>query len=158
MRDGQLRKLAHGLFTVPKTGRFGPVPPDLDTLLTAFLEGASFVMTGPPAWNSLGLGTTALWTHHLVYNTKRTGSFLLDGQHVKLRRVRFPEHPPAEWFVIDLLESQPFVGQAGDDLHSRLVDALRAGRLDATVLRAMGAEYATAGNRLLLDAAIQAAQ
>ena len=37
------------------------------------LEGAPFVLTGPPAWNSLGLGSTAMWAHSLVYNTKRTG-------------------------------------------------------------------------------------
>ena len=66
VREGRLQKLGQGLFVVPKASRFGNVPPDLHTVLTAFLEGAPFVPTGPPAWNSLGLGATAMWAHSLV--------------------------------------------------------------------------------------------
>lgn len=157
VRDGQLQKLGQGLFAVPKRGRFGAVPPDLPTLLGAFLEGSPFVMTGPPAWNSLGLGSTALWSHSLVYNTKRSGDFMLGNQRVRFRRVRFPEQPPREWFAVDLLESRASAGLALEAFKPRLVEALREGRLDPLRLRAMAAEYATAVHRRLLEDAIQEA-
>lgn len=154
VRDGYLQKLKHGLFAVPKQSRFGLVPPDLPNLVAAFLEGAPFIQTGPPAWNSLGLGSTALWSHSLIYNTKRSGIFMLGNQRVHFRRVRFPERPPKEWFVVDLLECRDSVGLSLLELKPRLVDALRSGRLDPLCLQAMAAEYATAHHLRFLEAAI----
>lgn len=158
VREGRLQKLGQGLFAVPKASRFGNVPPDLETVLTAFLEGAPFLVTGPPAWNSLGLGSTALWAHTLVYNTKRTGEFMLGNQPVRFRRVRFPEHPTPEWFVVDLVESLGTAGLTLEDLRPRLVEALRGGRLDPIRLRAMAAEFSTAPHRRFLDQAMKEAQ
>lgn len=152
--DGRLQKLGQGLFAVPKVSRFGNVPPDLLTVLTAFLEGAPFVITGPPAWNSLGLGSTAMWAHSLVYNTKRTGDFMLGNQPVRFRRVRFPEQPTPEWFTVDLLESLSTAGLSLEDLRPRLVEALRGGRLDPVRLRTMAAEYSTAPHRHFLGKAM----
>ena len=157
VRDGRLQKLGQGLFAVPRTSRFGMVPPDLPTLLTAFLEGAPYVVTGPPVWNSLGLGSTALWAQALVYNTKRSGEFKLGNQRVLLRRVRFPEDPPPEWFAVDLLESTKAAGISKEELRPRLVEALRSRRLDPERLKAMADVYAIAPNRRLVDAAIQEA-
>ena len=107
-----------GLFAVPRLSRFGTVPPDLQAVLTAFLEGAPFVLTGPPGWNSLGLGSTAMWAHSLVYNTKRTGDFMLGNQPVRFRRVRFPEQPTPEWFAVDLLESLSTAGLSLEPLRN----------------------------------------
>jgi hypothetical protein len=154
VREGRLQKLAQGLFAVPKAGRFGSVPPELQDVLTAFLEGAPFVLTGPPAWNGLGLGSTSMWAHSLVYNTKRTGDFMLGNQPVRLRRVRFPGQPTPEWFAVDLLESLGTAGLSMEDLHPRLVEALRDGRLDPGRLRAMAAEYSTSPHRHFLELAI----
>ncbi len=158
VRDGHLQKLGQGLFAVPKRSRFGNVPPDLRTLLAAFLEGAPFVVTGPPAWNSLGLGSTAMWAHSLVYNTKRSGDFMMGKQPVRFRRVRFPEQPPPEWFAVDLLESLESAGLTLEDLRPRLVEAVRTGRLDSARLRAMAAEYSTAFHRHFIEEALQEAQ
>jgi hypothetical protein len=158
VREGRLQKLGQGLFAVPRTGRFGKVPPDLQTVLAAFLEGAPFVLTGPPAWNSLGLGSTAMWVHSLVYNTKRTGDFIFGNQPVQFRRVRFPEQPTPEWFAVDLLESLSMAGLSLEDLRPRLVEALRGGRLDPGRLRAMAAEYSTATHRSFLEQAMREAK
>jgi len=154
VREGRLQKLGQGLFAVPRLSRFGTVPPDLQAVLTAFLEGAPFVLTGPPAWNSLGLGSTAMWAHSLVYNTKRTGDFMLGNQPVRFRRVRFPEQPTPEWFAVDLLESLSTAGLSLEDLRPRLVEALRGGRLDPVRLRAMAAEYSTVPHRHFLEQAL----
>jgi hypothetical protein len=158
VREGRLEKLGQGLFAVPKVSRFGNVPPDLQVVLAAFLEEGPFVVTGPPAWNSLGLGSTALWVHTLVYNTKRTGEFKLGNQPVRLRRVRFPEHPMPEWFVVDLVESLGAAGLTLEDVRPRLVEALRGGRLDPIRLRAMAAEFSTAPHRQFLEQAMMEAQ
>jgi len=152
--EGRLQKLGQGLFAVPRLSRFGRVPPDLQAVLTAYLEGAPFVLTGPPAWNSLGLGSTAMWAHSLVYNTKRTGDFMLGNQPVRFRRVRFPEQPTPEWFAVDLLESLSSAGLSLEELRPRLVEALRGGRLDPVRLRAMAAEYSTAPHRRFLEQAL----
>ena len=158
VREGRLQKLGQGLFAVPRLGRFGNVPPDLQTVLAAFLEGAPFVLTGPPVWNSLGLGSTAMWAHSMVYNTKRTGDFMLGNQPVRFRRVRFPEQPTPEWFAVDLLESLGAAGLSLADLHPRLVEALKGGRLNSGRLRAMAAEYSTTPHRHFLEQAMLEAQ
>ena len=101
---GSLRRLGWGLYMRPRASRFGDVPPSDEDLLRAFLVDAPFVVTGPPAWNALSLGATALHADTLVYNTKRSGAFRLGGRTFRLRRVAFPENPPAEWFVVDLLQ------------------------------------------------------
>lgn len=158
VREGRLQKLGQGLYGVPRPGRFGAAPPSLETVLEAFLEGTPFVVTGPPAWNSLGLGTTAMWTHALVYNTKRTGEFDLGGQRVHFRRVRFPEKPSPEWFAVDLVESLDMAGTSLEDLAPRLVEALRAGRLESANLRAVATEFATASHRRFLENLIKEAK
>ena len=98
--EGKLREASHGLYYAPIPTRFGPAPPPSEELLRAFLGGEPFLVTGPPYWNALGLGSTAMFAVTLVYNTRRSGEFQLGGRRFLLRRVYFPETPTAEWFVI----------------------------------------------------------
>lgn len=74
--QGELVPLAHGLFAHPKQSRFGPVPPLDEEIMRAFLDGGPFVFTGPERWNALGLGTTAVFTVPLVYNTSARARLL----------------------------------------------------------------------------------
>lgn len=153
-REGQLRRLARGLFVHPRQSRFGAVPPDDTELLRAFLEGAPFVITGPERWNALGLGTTAMFSSRLVYNTKRSGTFKLGGRRFLLRRVRFPESSSsAEWFVVDLLEHHEMAGASLVELERRLSRALAAGRFNLGELRAMAREYSTHATQALVERA-----
>jgi len=99
-----------------------------------------------------------MWTHALVYNTKRTGEFDLGGQRVHFRRVRFPEKPSPEWFAVDLVESLDMAGTSLEDLAPRLVEALRAGRLESANLRAVATEFATASHRRFLENLIKEAK
>lgn len=156
-REGAIRRLARGLFVHPRRSRFGPAPPDDAELLRAFLEGAPFVITGPERWNGLGLGTTALFSSGLVYNTKRSGTFKLGSRPFVLRRVRFPDSPPAEWYVVDLLEHHEMAGASVEELEVRLASALGTGRFDLNRLRALAREYGTRATRALLERAVSAA-
>jgi len=108
--EGKLREAAHGLFYAPFRSRFGDAPASEAEILRAFLDDTPFVITGPPRWNALGLGSTSMFAAALVYNTRRTGDFLFDGRRFLLRRVLFPENPPLEWFVIDLLQHHEMAG------------------------------------------------
>lgn len=156
VETGVLRRLAHGLYTWPRTGRFGHVPPSDEELLRAFLGETPFVLTGPPAWNALGLGATAVHADTLVYNTKRSGTFQLGGRSFRLRRVAFPKQPPKEWFVVDLLRHSSEAGISRQEVVAGVEQALAAGRLDAGRLRAMARGYARKSVRALLDPLLEA--
>lgn len=51
-----------------------------EVLLEALLDGEPFIISGPQMWNALGLGSTAMFAATLVYNTRRTGEYTLDGR------------------------------------------------------------------------------
>lgn len=156
VREGQLVPLAHGLFAHPRRSRFGDVPPTDEEVMRAFLDGGRFVFTGPERWNALGLGTTALFAAPLVYNTKRSGSFELGGRRYVLRRVAFPTHPAAEWFVVDLFENWERAGAAPADLARALRRSVAAGSFDADRLREMARRYGTRQTQALIDSALEA--
>lgn len=153
--DGALVPLAHGLFACPKRSRFGIVPPTDDELIGAFLDGAPFVFTGPDRWNALGLGSTALFATPLIYNTKRSGTFELGGRKFLLRRVAFPENPPVEWFVIDLLEHADQAATSRADVAAALARALSRNAFDRHQLREMAYLYGTRTTQALVETAMQ---
>jgi hypothetical protein len=152
--EGKLREAAHGLYYAPVMTRFGATPASSEELLRVFLGGAPFLVTGPPCWNALGLGSTAMFAVKLVYNTKRSGEFVLDRRRFLLRRVYFPENPSAEWFIIDLLQHHDMAGAGLSDLRAGLVATLRAGRWDRERLRAMAGTYGTKGTLAIVEEAL----
>ena len=153
VREGVLRRLARGLFVRPKRGRFGEVPPSDEALLRAFLKGEPFLLTGPERWNALGLGSTAVFSRRLVYNTKRSGEFDLGGSKFLLRRVPFPRSPSAEWFVVDLIENRERVGVSLDEIEEKLSEALADGRFDPERLEDVAREFGTRRTRSLVERA-----
>jgi hypothetical protein len=154
VRDGLLMPLAHGLFAHPKKSRFGSVPPTDQELMRAFLDGASFVFTGPEKWNALGLGSTAVFATPLVYNTKRSGPFTFGGGSFQLRRVAFPESPPPEWFVVDLFENADRAGASKTELAAALARALRRGAFSRERLDEMTKKFASKGTASLVRTAL----
>ncbi len=140
---GELVRLRHGLYLAPHHSRFGLVPPSDTALLDALLDGSPYLITGPPRWNALGLGTTAVFATTLVYNTLRSGRFDLAGRRFQLRRTRFPEPTTPEWFVIDLLNNAQKVGMSADVLAEALTRAVRARRFDLELLNRLAKTYST---------------
>ncbi len=140
-REGRLLRLGHGLFYAPVRSRFGDVPPSNNALLDAYFDGTPWVESGPPKWNALGLGSTAMFAKTLVYNTKRTGTVKIGVREFELRRVGFPVNPPPEWFVIDLLRHSDSVGLDRDDVETRLVEAVEEGRFSRESLAEMAARF-----------------
>lgn len=158
VREGKLREAAHGLFYAPILSRFGEAPASDEELLRAFLGEGPFVVTGPPRWNTLGLGSTAMFAATLVYNTQRTGEAVLDGRRFLLRRVLFPEAPTAEWFLVDLLKHHSMAGAPLNELYQGLVATLREERWDVPRLREMARTFGTRATQRLIEQAITQAQ
>ncbi len=153
--EGKLQEAAHGLYYAPISSKFGPAPAAGEELLRAFLGGEPFLVTGPPQWNALGLGSTAMFAVTLVYNTRRSGEFQLGGRRFLLRRVYFPETPTAEWFVVDLLQHHDMAGVALSELREGLVATLRLGRWDRDRLREMAHTYGTKATLALVEGALR---
>lgn len=156
VKEGKLVPLAHGLFAYPKQGRLGTVPPSDKELMHAFLEGAPFVFTGSEHWNALGLGTTAVFAAPLVYNTKRSGTFQFGGRKFVLRRIAFPENPPPEWFVVDLLEHADQAGASRSELSASLAQALARGVFSRERLLDMAKRYGTKATQALVTSMMSA--
>ncbi len=157
VREGKLRRAAHGLFYAPIPTRFGPAPPGEIAILEAFFDGGPFLVTGPTKWNALGLGSTAMFASTLVYNSKRTGQFTFDGRRYLLRRVLFPQDPPPEYFVIDLVQHHDAAGASLVELQHALTATLVLGRWDSELLREMAEGYGTKATSTLIESAIRAA-
>jgi hypothetical protein len=155
--EGKLQQAAHGLYYAPVQSRFGQAPPTDDEILRGFLGDSPFVITGPPKWNALGLGATAMFAATLAYNQKRSGEFTFDGRRFLLRRVYFPEAPSPEWFVIDLLQHHEMAGIALAELRDRLIATLREGRWNRERLRAMAGQYGTKATLALVEQCLRAA-
>jgi hypothetical protein len=153
--EGKLVRLAHGLLAYPKQSRFGPVPPSDAAVLSAFLDGAPFILTGPEYWNPLGLGATAMFAQALVYNTKRSGLFTFGRQRYLLRRVRFPEEPTPEWYAVDLLEHADEAGASLQELGAGLAHRVAEGRFDRQRLLAMARGYGSRQTQAIVAAALR---
>lgn len=154
---GELLPLAHGLYAAPRQTKFGPTPPDAETIMEAFLGGEPFVFTGPERWNALGLGATALFPTQLVYNTKRTGTFEFGGRRFLLRRCNFPRRPTPEWYAVDLIQHRDTVGLDVGMLARKLKIVIAKGRLRPDVLRATAQQYGTKETQRIVAEAAEAA-
>lgn len=155
VNEGKLREAAHGLYYAPIPTKFGPAPAADEELLRAFLGDRSFLITGPPHWNALGLGSTAMFAVTLVYNTHRTGEVVLGGRRFMLRRVYFPRNPSPEWFVVDLLQHHDMAGAALSELRKGLKATLRVGRWNRDRLREMAKVYGTKATLALVEDALR---
>ena len=154
--EGALVPLAHDLFAHLRPSRFGPVPLRDEEIMRAFLDGGPFVFTGPEHWNALGLGTSAVFAVPLVYNTKRSGTFTFGIRRFVLRRVAFPENPPAEWFVVDLFEHADQAAASPTDLALALERALAQGRFDRDRLLELARRYGSRVTQALIAGALAA--
>jgi hypothetical protein len=103
---GKLKKLAQGLYHVPKSSGFGALPPVDEQVVGGFLRDKDFLVFSPSAYNAVGLGTTQLYNRTLVYNHKRHGVFRLGSRQFDFRvKPRFPKKLTPEFLYVDLLNN-----------------------------------------------------
>ena len=84
---GLVRRVAQGLYYVPRYTPFGEAPPSEEELVRRFLDDDHFLLFNPSVYNSLGLGTTQLYRRNVVYNHKRHGLFTLAGFEFDFRDI-----------------------------------------------------------------------
>lgn len=115
--SGRLRKLAQGLYYVPRQSAFGPVPPEDSDLVAAFLRDDDFLLLSPASYNTLGLGGTQLYNRTVVYNHKRHGRFKFGNRTFDFRmKPRFPTKLSAEFLLVDLLNNMNELAEERDEL------------------------------------------
>jgi hypothetical protein len=157
VREGALQRISRGIYYAPVVSRFGPTPASDEVILRAVLGGDPFLISGPPLWNALRLGATAMFATTLVYTLRRSGEFVLGGRPFLLQRRRFPKHPLPEWFVVDLIGQHDMAGVALSELRQRLVVTLRAGRWNTRRLRTVAKTYGTPATLALVNTCLAAA-
>jgi hypothetical protein len=106
LKEGRVKKLAQGMYYVPKVSSYGPVPPEDAEVVGSFLRDTEFLVFSPSAYNAVGLGTTQLYNRTLVYNHKRHGVFKLGNRQFDFRvKPRFPKKLTPEFLFVDLLNN-----------------------------------------------------
>ncbi len=115
--SGRLKKLAQGLYYVPRQSAFGSVPPRDSELVAAFLRDNEFLLLSPSSYNTLGLGATQLYNRTVVYNHKRHGRFKFGNRTFDFRmKPRFPNKLSSEFLLVDLLNNLDELAEERDEL------------------------------------------
>jgi hypothetical protein len=73
-----------------------------------------------------------------------------------LRREAFPENPPTEWFIVDLLEHADEAAASPTDVAEVLERALARGHFDREHLREMAQRYGSMSPSALVEGALNA--
>ncbi len=107
VKKSVIEKVGAGLYYMPKTSRFGDLPPSDKELATAFLRDDQFLLLSWNEYNSLKLGLTQLYNRTIVYNYKRHGMFTLGNKEFDFRRPArgFPKKLTPEFLLVDLLNN-----------------------------------------------------
>lgn len=113
LKAGILQKVAPGLYYYPRNTVFGPVPPEDEALVAAFLKDDEFLLTTPNDYNKLGVGTTQLYNKTVVYNRKRHEEVKLGNRWFSFqRKPDFPAKVTQEFLMVDLVNN---LGQLAED-------------------------------------------
>jgi Family of unknown function (DUF6088) len=120
---GSLKRLAQGLYYVPKKSVFGVLPPDDQELVATFLRDKDFLVFSPSSYNTLGLGTSQLYNKTFVYNHKRHGLFSFGNRQLDFRvKSRFPKKLTSEFLLVDAINN---LDELAEDKHQVLQMAQR---------------------------------
>lgn len=116
--SGDLKKLQHGLYAVPKQTDFGEALPNETSLLRSFLNDDHFVVYNASMFNALGLGTTQLYNEQVVFNRKRHGVYTLGKKTYRFYRWReAPKKPYKEFLLVEMLNR---LSELAEDQHEVL--------------------------------------
>jgi hypothetical protein len=121
VRDGDLSKVAPGIYYAPRTTVFGKVPADDRLLVETFLKDERFLMFSPNEYNKLGVGTTQLYNKTYVYNRKRHGDFRLGNRMFSfVRKNHYPAVLSSEFLLVDLVDHIERVAEDSQEVLRRV--------------------------------------
>lgn len=128
---GVVKKLAPGMYYVPRMSNFGPVPPEDTEVVFSFLRDKDALIFSPSAYNAIGLGTTQLYNRTLVYNHKRHGIFKLGNRLFDFRvKPRFPKKLTPEFLFVDLLNNLDHLAEDRDAVLKQAQSKIRSFDVD----------------------------
>jgi hypothetical protein len=121
VKEGTLKKVGPGLYLKPSTSKWGEAPADDKTLVKAFLKDDRFLVLSFNSYNGLGLGTTQLYNHTVVYNHKRHGKFKLGNRVYDFRmKPDFPTQFDRETLLVDMLNNLSELAEDPEKVHEAL--------------------------------------
>ena len=140
MKDGTLKRFFTGLYYFPRKSEFGEIPPKDETLIRGFLRNDRFLLFSQNEYNSLGVGTTQVYIHKMVYNRKQYTDLTLCGKAFSFRIKRnFPDHITPEFLLVDLVNN---LDTLAEDRTNILENVLRkADTMDAWKIRCSVIQY-----------------
>ena len=150
VKEGMLQKLSQGLYFYPEVTTFGEAPPQEKTVVETFLKDSRFLITSYNAYNSLGVGTTQLYNHKIVYNHKRHGDFKLGGKLFSFKiKPHFPLKITSEFLLVDLLNNLDQLAEDSQVILSKV--QLKVQTMDAKKMKKAVQDYATVKTKKLLE-------
>jgi len=127
-KRGEIDRIGHGLYLVPKVGRFGikefPTPEDIARVI-AQSEGARIGIHGAEAARRLGL-TTQISSQPIFYTTGSTRSIRIGNMRMKLQRVTARKLALSERYAGHALAALWYLGkeQASSSILQRIAERL----------------------------------
>ena len=153
VKYGTLKKLSQGLYYYPEVTVFGETPPKEEELVRSFLKDKRFLVTSLNEYNTLGVGTTQLYTGRTVYNHKRHGDFELGGRKFSFRvKPHFPSKSTPEFLLVDLLNNLEQLAEDSNELVSKVL--FKAKTMDTKKLKKSLLEYGSIKAKKLLEPVI----
>lgn len=140
VQEGVLQKVARGVYYVPRETAFGQAPPEDKELVRSFLKDDRFLLTSPNAYNNLGVGTTQLYNHPIVYNHKRHGNFKLGNRTYSFRiKPHFPKQVTESFLLVDLVNNLALLAEDAESILANVAN--KAKEMDGPKLRAAVRHY-----------------
>lgn len=148
--EGLLKKMAQGLYYVPKPSAFGPAPPDENEVISTYLKGDDFLLVSSNYYNSLGLGTTQLYNRKRVYNHKKHDDVKLGNKVYEFRRKpKFPKKLSREYLLVDLLNNLKYLAEDKQMILDNLKTGISAFNADSLYRNAR--RYGHIGTRKIIQ-------
>jgi hypothetical protein len=127
LEEGFLEKVGPGMYHVPKKTVFGAAPPEDESLVRVYLKDDEFLLTSPNAYNSLGVGTTQLYSKRVVYNRKQHGEQELGGKKFYFHfRPQFPKKLTTEFLLVDLVNNLKHLAEDTDEVMKQVVAKIQS--------------------------------
>ncbi|MCS5708704.1 hypothetical protein CC99x_007255 [Candidatus Berkiella cookevillensis] len=142
-KEGYLKRVGPGLYSLPKKSRFGDVPASAEQVVSAFLKTDDFLIFSPNLYNGLGLGLTQLKKQTFVYNKKRHGDLKLGNRtyEFKLKAKGYPKDLTKEYLLVDLVNNLEDVGEDPRKLLNNVANSVQENQFDNTKLFALAKQY-----------------
>lgn len=155
VEQGEIEKLAGGLYYVPKHSVFGKTPASDEELIRAFLKDDRFLLLSPSDYNTLGVGTTQLYNTRYVYNYKRHGDFKLGNRTFRFIRKQYvPSKMTQELLLIDLVNNLKRLPEDQDMVLEKVKE--KALQMDKERLEFLADRFGTVSTRKLFLSLLKA--